>query len=128
MLHTGPPRRAAARAPVPREGHFWPLPPQESLKHSKAGLAQSLMGPGVHTILLAPSECLWQVWDLILNAIVPPLPSCWGFSFASYINIYHTDYFKKNVLTYPLLHFFLPCTLLLICVILSILDDLIFFS
>ena len=95
MLHTGPPRRAAARAPVPEAGHFWPLPPQESLKHSKAGLAQSLMGSGVHTILLAPSECLWQVWDLILNAIVPPLPSCWGFSFASYINIYHTDYLKK---------------------------------
>ena len=27
------------------------------------------------------SERLWQVWGLILNAISPLLPSCWGFSF-----------------------------------------------
>ena len=32
--------------------------------------------------LFEPSECLWQVWGLILNAISPLLPSCWGFSFA----------------------------------------------
>ena len=32
--------------------------------------------------LLEPSEHLWQVWGLILNAISPLLPSCWGFSFA----------------------------------------------
>ena len=29
-----------------------------------------------------PSECLWQVWGLILNVIVPLVPSFWGFSFA----------------------------------------------
>ena len=28
------------------------------------------------------SECLWQIWGLILNAILPLLLSCWGFSFA----------------------------------------------
>ena len=27
-----------------------------------------------------PSECLWQVWSLILNMTSPFLPSCWGFS------------------------------------------------
>ena len=32
--------------------------------------------------LFEPSERLWQVWGLILNAISPLLPSCWGFSFA----------------------------------------------
>ena len=32
--------------------------------------------------LFEPSEHLWQVWGLILNAIFPLLPSCWGFSFA----------------------------------------------
>ena len=32
--------------------------------------------------LFEPSECLWRVWGLILNAISPLLPSCWGFSFA----------------------------------------------
>ena len=31
--------------------------------------------------LFEPSECLWQVC-LILNVILPILPSCWGFSFA----------------------------------------------
>ena len=35
-----------------------------------------LLGPGV------PSEHLWQVWGLILNVILPLLPSCWDFSFA----------------------------------------------
>ena len=51
------------------------MPPQETLKHSKAGLAQSLVGvtapfwitgllhqdpvgPDVHKVLFAPSECL----------------------------------------------------------------------
>ena len=32
--------------------------------------------------LFEPSERLWQVWGLILNAILPLFPSCWGFSFA----------------------------------------------
>ena len=30
--------------------------------------------------LFEPSEHLWQVWGLILNVILPLLPSCWGFS------------------------------------------------
>ena len=36
------PRSAAPRAPDPAAGHCWPVPPQETLKHSKAGLPQSL--------------------------------------------------------------------------------------
>ena len=36
------PRSAAPRASVPALGHCWPVPPRETLKHSKAGLAQSL--------------------------------------------------------------------------------------
>ena len=28
------------------------------------------------------SEHLWWVWGLILNMLLPLLPSCWGFSFA----------------------------------------------
>ena len=39
-------------------------------------------GLGVHKVLPEPSEHLWQVWCLILNAISPLLLSCWGFSFA----------------------------------------------
>ena len=37
----------------------WPVPPQETLKLSKAGLTQSLvgsLGPGVHKVLIEPSE------------------------------------------------------------------------
>ena len=32
--------------------------------------------------LFETSECLWQVWGLILKTILPLLLSCWGFSFA----------------------------------------------
>ena len=32
--------------------------------------------------MFEPSEHLWRVWGLILNANSPLLPSCWGFSFA----------------------------------------------
>ena len=42
----------------------------------------SVGSPGAHKVLFEPSERHWWVWDLILNAISPVLPSCWGFSFA----------------------------------------------
>ena len=32
--------------------------------------------------LFEPSKYLWQIWSLILNVILPLLPSCLGFSFA----------------------------------------------
>ena len=38
------PRHASPRAPAPVAVHCWPGPLQETLKHSKAGLAQSLRG------------------------------------------------------------------------------------
>ena len=40
------------------------------------------LGPGADKVLFEPSENLWYVWGLILNAISPLLTSCWGFSFA----------------------------------------------
>ena len=57
------------------------MPLQETLKNSKADLAQSLVGslePGVHKVLFEPSECLWWVWGLILNVILPLLPKSHG--------------------------------------------------
>ena len=56
-------------------------------RHStlKGRLAQSLWGLWIlmcTRISFEPSECLWWVWGLILNVILPLLPSCWGFSFA----------------------------------------------
>ena len=87
MPHAVPPRTAAARAPVPAAGHCWPIPQQKTLKHSKAGLSQSLVGIMAyfpqswwHKVLFALSECLWWVRGLILNAIAPFLLSCCGFS------------------------------------------------
>ena len=38
----------------------------------------SVGSPGAYKILFEPSEHLWQVWGLILNAILPLLPSCCG--------------------------------------------------
>ena len=70
---------------IPVTGQCWPAPQQETLKHSKAGLAQSLvgpLGPGVHKVLFEPSEHLWRAWGLILNVISALLLSCWDFSFA----------------------------------------------
>ena len=72
--------------------HPEPLPLRRPpLTHTSAGNTQTLKGrsgsvsagsPGAHKVLFEPFEHLWQVWGLILNAIVPLLPSCWGFSFA----------------------------------------------
>ena len=60
------------------------MPPQETLKHSKAAVTQSLvgsLGPGEHKVLFEPSHHPWQVWGLILNKILPLILS-WGFFFA----------------------------------------------
>ena len=67
------------------------------LTHTSTGDTQTLKGrsgsvsvgsPGVHKVLFEPSECLWWVWSLILNAILPLLPSCLGFSFALGCGVY----------------------------------------
>ena len=52
-----------------------------TLKGRSGSVSVGPLGPGVHKVLLKPSECLWQVWGLILNVILPLLPSFWGFSF-----------------------------------------------
>ena len=48
-----------------------PLLTSTSTGGSNTGLA-------THKVLFEPSQSLWQVWDLILNASLPLLPSCWG--------------------------------------------------
>ena len=52
-------------------------------RHPNTVLSQSLGGLWVlvSTGIFEPSERCWWVWGLILNAILPLLPSCWGFSF-----------------------------------------------
>ena len=82
-------RSAAARAPVPVAGHCWPVPLQETLKHSKAGLPPSPL------VVTAPFPGSWctQCFVCTLQAslggmrfdskwIRPFLPSCWDFLLA----------------------------------------------
>ena len=52
-----PPRIAAA--PVSVGGHCWPLPPQETLKHSQAGLAASIVG------ITVPFRGSWCIEGLV---------------------------------------------------------------
>ena len=69
-----------------------PCPCSRPLKtHTSTGDTQTLKGrsglvsvgsPDVHKVLFEPSEHLWWVSGLILNAILPLLPSFWGFSIA----------------------------------------------
>ena len=77
--------------------HPEPLPLQQSTadlfvhrRLSNTVLAQSLWGLWVLCAqgLSEPSEHLWRVWGLILNAVLPLLPSCWGFSFALGCGVY----------------------------------------
>ena len=73
-----------------------PLSPQEAtadpclrrrqtLRLRSESVSVRFLGPGAHTVLFEPSECLWCVWGLNLNAILPLLPSCWGFTFPFYM-------------------------------------------
>ena len=72
-------RSAAPRAPAPVAVHCWHVPPQKTLKHSSVSV--SVSGSWCTQGLFEPSEHIWQVWGLILNAVLPLLSSCWGFSF-----------------------------------------------
>ena len=49
---------------------------------SLCGVSGSLWGLWCTQGLFEPSDCLWCIRGLNLNAILPLLPSCWGFSFA----------------------------------------------
>ena len=54
----------------------------QTLKGRSGSVSVGSLGPGTTKVLFEPPEHLWRVWDLILNAITPLLPSCWGFFFA----------------------------------------------
>ena len=54
----------------------------QTLKGRSGSVSVGSLGPGVHTLLLMPSEHLWKVWDLILIEISPLLQSYWCCSFA----------------------------------------------
>ena len=54
----------------------------QTLKGRSGSVPVGPLGPGVHKILFEPSEHLWCICGLILNVILPLLPTCWGISFA----------------------------------------------
>ena len=104
------PRSAAPRAPVPVAVHCWPIPPQETLKHSSVSVSVGSLGPGAHKVRLSPLSvsggygfaskhdfavpalllglllCLWM-WGVsseslqhAVRPVLQHLPSFWGFS------------------------------------------------
>ena len=61
-----------------------PLPTHTSTGDAQTQFCLSLCGVSGSQCaqdLFEPSEHLWPVWGLILNMVLPLLPSCWGFSF-----------------------------------------------
>ena len=48
------PKSAAPRAPFPTAGHYWPIPPQETLKHSSVSVSVGCLGSGAHKVCLSP--------------------------------------------------------------------------
>ena len=65
------PRSTAPRAPAPAAVHCWPIPLQETLKHSSVSVSV-VSGSWFTQGLFEPSEHLWRVGGLILNAILSP--------------------------------------------------------
>ena len=93
------PRSAAPRAPALAAGHCWPLPPQETLKQFWLSLC------GISGGLFEPSKCFWWGWGLILNVILPLIPSFWVFSFALGCGVYfggiqHSPVYGCSALSY----------------------------
>ena len=48
------PRSTAPRAPAHTAVHYWPMPPQETPKHSSVSVSVGSLGPGAHKVCLSP--------------------------------------------------------------------------
>ena len=51
------PRSTAPRAPAPAAVHGWPVPPQETLKHSSGSVSVCSLGPGADKVCLNHLLC-----------------------------------------------------------------------
>ena len=58
------PKYIAPRAPDPAVAHCWPVPPQETLKHSSGSVSVGSLGPGAHKVSLSPPGISggYRVW------------------------------------------------------------------
>ena len=83
------PRSTAPRAPAPTTGHCWPVPPQETLKHSSVSVSVGSLGPGVHKVCLSPPSVTGRYWVSFQMLFCPsyhlsrasPLPFDMGYLF-----------------------------------------------
>ena len=48
------PRSTASRAPAPAAVHYWPVPPQEIVKHNSVSVSVRSLCPGTHKVCLSP--------------------------------------------------------------------------
>ena len=48
------PRSTTRRAPALAAVHCWPVPPQETVKHSSVSVSVGFLGPGLHKVILSP--------------------------------------------------------------------------
>ena len=71
---------AIPRIPAPVGVHCWSVPPQETLRHSFVSVSVGVSGSWCPQGMFEPSEHLCRVCGLILNMILPLLPTCWSFS------------------------------------------------
>ena len=58
------PRSAPPRVPAPVAVQYWPVPPQEMLRHSSGSFSVDSLGPGVHKVCLIPLSVsgVYAVW------------------------------------------------------------------
>ena len=83
--HLCHPQVCWSRAPIPVAGHCWPTYTGEA--QTLKGKSGSVCGVSRYTQVL-----VWALWmsleGLILNVILPLVPSCWGFSFDPGCGVY----------------------------------------
>ena len=89
------PRSAAPRAPAPATVHCWPVPLQETLKHSSVSISVGSLGPGGQKVCLSPLSIssgygVWfktQCWPSYCFAGASPLPLDVGYSPQSHSSV-----------------------------------------
>ena len=72
------PKSAAPRVPAPAAVYCWPIPPQETFRHSSISVSVRFLSPGVHNVFFKPPEPLshhfianrgekWKQWQIFVS-------------------------------------------------------------
>ena len=82
------PRSTAPRDPAPTAVHCWPIPPQETPKHSFVSVSVGSLDPGVHKVCLSPLSLsgrgygVWfQPWSCPYYHLVRASPLPWDMGY-----------------------------------------------